>query len=100
MIQSIINIIPSIPNATFPRGDLYEYLTSLPKLEGSLCGDFNMIESKDHFAIEASLRQLGEKVKWELLQDTHTLIDTWGLNFPSKCYTYHSQDYKNAWARL
>lgn len=88
------------PNAAAARGELWDYLAQIPSLEGVVCGDFNMVEDKAHSATGAAVMQSGEKAKWDSLQSNHRFSDTWEGKLPDKGFTYHSQAYSKAWARL
>ena len=49
------------PNAASPRGQLWEFLSSLPQQKGLLCGDSNMVEDTSHSATWVPLMQRSEK---------------------------------------
>lgn len=87
-------------NAATSRGDLWDFLTQTQSLVGIVCGDFNMVEGKEHSATGAAVMQAGERTKWDLLKSTHLLIDAWDGPQRDKGYTYHSQAYARAWSRL
>lgn len=74
------------------RGDLWEFLSSNTSLVGLICGDFYMVEEKEHSATGASLMQLVERIEWpELLQSNHHIHDVWSSTLNEKGYTYHSK---------
>ena len=63
------------PNGASLRGEVWEYLQHKPCMAGILTDDFNMVESATHSSIGVAIMQARERIKWESLSNTHSLLD-------------------------
>ena len=82
------------------RTCLWKDLALLSPTPGLFCGDFNMVLDTKDSTTGASSVTWSENQAWELVSQTHNLFDAWSMLHPASAFTYHSQAYSKAWARL